>query len=351
MPSALRIRLTPSEKQYLCELKANPKTPERTKKRAEALLLSDKGLRVSMIAEYLNLAYNTVRQTLYRWIIKEKEGLCDAPRSGRKPICSVADLKYVEECLEKEERTYNSRQLVKKLKQERGVEISHDRLRRILKKKEWLWKRTRNSLKGKRKEADYSQKKKELEKLKYYALEGYINLKYLDEAGFVLSSPASYSYSRKGTQKQLNQPPKRGKRLSILGILSQKKSFDYGLKLGGFESSSYLEMIDWQAEKAADNFRKTGQITVIVLDNYSVHKSQEVQKNRERWRKKGLEFFFISAYSPELNLIESEWHQLKTHEISGRMFEDEYDLAMAVIDSVENRSIRNNCICERYRFS
>jgi len=30
-----------------------------------------------------------------------------------------------------------------------------------------------------------------------------------------------------------------------------------------------------------------------------------------------------------MNRIEEEWHQLKTHEIAGRMFEDEYDLAIA----------------------
>ncbi len=90
-------------------------------------------------------------------------------------------------------------------------------------------------------------------------------------------------------------------------------------------SKSYIEMINWQAEKAEDILNKIGKITVIVLDNYSVHKSKEVKKNLEKWKKKGLGFFFISAYSPELNLIETEWHQLKTHELSGRMFEDEYD--------------------------
>jgi hypothetical protein len=26
-----------------------------------------------------------------------------------------------------------------------------------------------------------------------------------------------------------------------------------------------------------------------------------------------------------MNRIEDEWHQLKTHEIAGRMFEDEYE--------------------------
>ncbi len=135
-----------------------------------------------------------------------------------------------------------------------------------------------------------------------------------------------------------------------MGLFSQEESFEYGLKLGGFKSKSYIEMINWQAKKAEETLKKTGKITVIVLDNYSVHKSKEVKKNLERWRKKGLEFFFISAYSPELNLIETEWHQLKTHELSGRMFEDEYDLAIAVIDGIEKRSKKNNCVWERFRF-
>nr|WP_293110997.1 IS630 family transposase [Okeania sp. SIO2F4] len=219
-----------------------------------------------------------------------------------------------------------------------------------MKKKEWKWKRTRVSLKGKQKEQEFGQKKKELEKLKWYEKKGYIKLKYLDEAGFCLWSSASYSYSKKGEQKKIQQKKKRGKRLSILGLFSQEESFEYGLKLGGFQSKSYIEMINWQAEKAEDILKKTGKITVIVLDNYSVHKSKEVKKNLEKWRKKGLEFFLISAYSPELNLIETEWHQLKTHELSGRMFEDEYDLAMAVIDGIEKRSKKNNCVWERFRF-
>ena len=54
---------------------------------------------------------------------------------GAKPKCQAKDLQYVEELLVQETRTYNSTQLVKKLKQERGVDLSSDRLRRLLKKK------------------------------------------------------------------------------------------------------------------------------------------------------------------------------------------------------------------------
>ncbi len=84
MPSPLRIRVTTEEKQCLFELRANPKIPQRTKQRVEALLLSEKGWKVGEIADYLNCAYNTVRQTFYRWLTQGKEGLFDAPRSLQK---------------------------------------------------------------------------------------------------------------------------------------------------------------------------------------------------------------------------------------------------------------------------
>lgn len=47
----------------------------------------------------------------------------------------LADLMYLEQCLEKENRTYNSTQLSEKLSQVRQVQLSPDRLRRLLKKR------------------------------------------------------------------------------------------------------------------------------------------------------------------------------------------------------------------------
>jgi transposase len=122
-----------------------------------------------------------------------------------------------------------------------------------------------------------------------------------------------------------------------LGIYTEDKSFEYAMKLGEFASKNYLEVMNWQAEKAKILWEKTQKITVIVVDNYRIHKSEEVKKYQEEWQRQGLEIFFLSTYSPKLNLIKTEWHQLKTHELSGRMFEDEYDLAMTVIVGIEAR--------------
>ena len=71
----------------------------------------------------------------------------------------------------------------------------------------------------------------------------------------------------------------------------------------------------------------TGQITVVVQDNGSLHTSGVVQTKWFEWLELGLYLFFLPKYCSEMNLIESEWHQLKTHELAGQMFEDEYDLA------------------------
>ena len=76
----------------------------------------------------------------------------------------------------------------------------------------------------------------------------------------------SYSYSRIGEQKVLQQTKKRGKRLNVLGLYSLGVSFDYGLNLCSFKSNSDLKLMNWQADKAAKRLAKTGQITVIVQD-------------------------------------------------------------------------------------
>lgn len=135
MPSPLRIRLTDEEEQCIFELRTNSKSPRRTKERAEALCLNSQGWTVRDIATYQHRAPQTIRQTIYRWLSKGIEGLFDAPRPGRKPRWTEDDLTYLENCLEKEKRTYNSYQLVKKLARERSVNLSSDRLRRLLKKK------------------------------------------------------------------------------------------------------------------------------------------------------------------------------------------------------------------------
>lgn len=81
--------------------------------------------------------------------------------------------------------------------------------------------------------------------------------------------------------------------------------------------------IDGIAELALETFKTTGRMTGIVQDNGSLHKSNLTRQQWQRWRSQGLFLFFLPPYCCEMNRIEEQWHQLKTHEIAGRMFEDE----------------------------
>lgn len=183
------------------------------------------------------------------------------------------------------------------------------------------------------------------------AQDGHIELKYLDESGFCLWTPVSYSYSRKGEQKRLEQTPKRyGNRISILGLWQPGAAFDYALIQGGFKQPSYIRVMDWVANKAAETLAQTGRMTVVVQDNGSLHTGRLARQQWSRWQEQGLLVFFLPCYCSEMNVIETEWRQLKAHEISGQMFDNEYDLAMAVIDGMENRSQQGGYKLERFKF-
>ena len=59
----------------------------------------------------------------------------EAGGRGRKKGWKEEDIQYLEITIEQEQRTYNSKQLAEKLKQDRGVKLSPDRIRKLLKKR------------------------------------------------------------------------------------------------------------------------------------------------------------------------------------------------------------------------
>lgn len=183
--------------------------------------------------------------------------------------------------------------------------------------------------------------------LEALATTGQIVLKYLDETGCCQWTPESYSYSRIGQQKRFEQTSRRGRRVSILGVWDPDESFDYALVLGGFNGERYIQVMDWLATKAAQTFDETGQLTFLVQDNCTIHKSKAVQAAWPRWRAQGLFVLFLPPYCSELNPIEGQWHQLKTHELAGRMFEYEDDLAEAIVDGMIDRSVRGDYELDR----
>ncbi len=350
MPAALKVNLTQQEDQGLLKLSQAVDVPQRTRERATVLRLSARGWKVAQIAEYLDWNPQTVRETIHRWHRGRWVLLWDEPRSGRPRRWQSQDLEELEEKLLSEQRTYNSRQLCEHLKKHRQVLLGAARIREILKNRKYQWKRVRASNKNKQNVKRKRHKQADWEMLQLAAACREIRIKYLDESGFSGWSSVSYTWAKKGVQKCIFQTKRRPRRISILGIFQPGVSFEYGLAVGGVSSRTVIKMMEAQADSAQRWWQQTGEITVIVLDNYSIHKSAQVKAKIREWEQKHLYLFYLPEYCCEWNRIEDEWHQLKEHEICGRMFEDEYELAMAVITAVEERGQKHGYVPQRFRF-
>ena len=107
----------------------------RTRDRAHILRLNAQGWTAPAIGKIFECQEHTVRETIRRWQQLALGGLWDASGRGAKAKWLEADMVYLEQCLEQEPRTYNSQQLSHKLEQERQVNLSADRIRRILQKR------------------------------------------------------------------------------------------------------------------------------------------------------------------------------------------------------------------------
>ena len=72
--------------------------------------------------------------------------------------------------------------------------------------------------------------------------------------------------------------------------------------------------------------------TVVVLDNASIHTSEEFEERLPFWKKQGLILKYLPPYSPELNLIEILWRHIKYRWLPFSA----YQCLNALIEALEN---------------
>jgi transposase len=341
MGKRVSVTLTEEEDRTLRDLHTTTMVPQRVKDRADAVRLVAQGWHVNKIAPYLNWSIKAVRAAIQRWNQQGLRGLWDQPRSGRPATLTQEDIVCVEQWLREDERTYNAKQLAKRLKEERNVDITADHLREVLKARGICWKRTRHSHKQRQDPELKQLKQEQLDILKEMNANGEIDLYYADESGCDPWSDPSYSYFFKGEQKRQEQTPKRGKRVNIIGFFQSLVTFFYTMVVGGVNSETFIQVMNEQAKQAEKVLENEGKIRVIGIDNASFHTSKAVRACWERWRLQGLFVFFFPPYCSEMNRIETEWLHLKRDELAGRMFNDEKELAVAIAEGFEARAEKN----------
>lgn len=140
-------KLSKSQVQRLEALRDTGETT-RIRHRAHAILLSSYGTTVNELVEIFQSNRTTIGSWLDRWDTLGFEGIADMPRSGAPPKLNDQEQLRAIELLQENPRSSNA--VLITLKNEIGIEISGDTLRRLAKKKELVWKRMRKSLRSKR---------------------------------------------------------------------------------------------------------------------------------------------------------------------------------------------------------
>ena len=202
---------------------------------------------------------------------------------------------------------------------------------------------------------------------------GAVDLCYLDEAGFAPTLPTAYSWSVVAERLEVPYEAPEGRRVNAIGAY-----FSHGPQAGEFHHQSWASLPKSRAKKQpptlaeqaaahqlqpeevgridserllsfiwkiagrpmihAEGWRREREL-VVILDNYSVHKSDEVRAARSELAAANVTLWYLPAYSPELSEIEPIWHAVKHRDMVRRSHDVLGGLKRDVDDTLERKAV------------
>lgn len=141
-----------------------------------------------------------------------------------------------------------------------------------------------------------------LGELEHLSKLGLIDLYYGDESRVSIDPCVPYGWQFAG--EDVFMPASKGIGLNCFALLSRDNKLMSETTRQRITSAFIIE----QFERLSLSIEK---VTVVVLDNARVHTSQQIKERREFWQRRGLMIFYLPAYSPHLNIVETLWRKLK----------------------------------------
>jgi hypothetical protein len=199
-----------------------------------------------------------------------------------------------------------------------------------------------------------------------------MDLCHLDEAGFALTLPTTYSWYPVGARLRVPYQASQGRRVNVIGAYfthgpdaghlayrswavlpkrraktprttPEERAAAHGLPVeavGPIDAERLVAFL-WQVAgrpvDAAPTWRRARPL-VIALDNYSVHTSQTVAQARPHLAAANVELVYLARYCPEQSGIEPIWNDVKQHQIPVRSFAQVADLKAAVDDALARKA-------------
>lgn len=124
---------------------------------------------------------------------------------------------------------------------------------------------------------------------------------YGDESGVSLLPYVPYAWQF--ADERVVMPSERGGNVNCFALLSRDNRIHRYLTEQTITGA-------WISERLDALSLSLSRLTVIVLDNASVHK-KAVKGRWAVWQERGLFVFFLPPYSPHLNIAEILWRKLK----------------------------------------
>ena len=289
-----------NEQRQLLENTMKDDASFRARSRAHSLLLSAQGTTIEDIAKTYQVDRDTVSTWIKKWEHHGAQSLYDKPRSGRPSILSPEEqeiaLRYMKE------KPGSLKGVVERLANKTDKRLSMSSLKRLAKRGRLRWKRVRKSLKSLRDPKAFARAKRELKALQKQEEQGQIDLYYFDESGFALDPTIPYAWQEPNSVIEL--PARRYGRINVLGFMNRNNDLHPFM----FEESIHTGVVIACFDAFCQTIKKK---TVVVIDNASIHTSEEFEDRISYWRKQGLMIKYLPPYSPELNLIEILWRRIK----------------------------------------
>ena len=158
-------------------------------------------------------------------------------------------------------------------------------------------------MKSKQCRIEQEHKQEALAELGSLEANGVIELYFGDESGFCNVPVVARAWQFR--DEEIRITPQRSKRLNVFGFLSRECTAQTWTSDRAITAQFVVDAIEeWVAEKLVKP-------RVLVLDNARIHRSRLMQGKLAEWEAKNLYVFFLPAYSPHLNLIETLWRKMK----------------------------------------
>lgn len=333
--------LSLEQKQSLQRALKESDTPE-LRERVLMLLLMNDGKTHEEIAAFIGCSRRTVAYWCVHGDPDNIESLQDQRRKREYRKVTPAYLEVLLETIEKEPNElgyefgrWTGERLATYLTEQTGIKLTGSQIRKILKRKKYVYLWSKYSLEDKQNSEERSEFKNKLTRYLEIAKDKPSSLQiwFWDESGFSLRVIRRKTWGLKGKRKKITGQRRRG-RVNVMGGLrmSDKKRLCYFVNKGNadtfYEQLKQLNEFviqEWVASgNKAEEFQKNGPKIVMILDNASYHKRQDIRAEIAK-NLPNIMLEFLPAYSPDFNLIELVWHSCKEY-IAHRLFQSVSEL-------------------------